>query len=116
MPSSATGWGEAMAQDPEPPPLPPATPSASAGKPDVQDVTLESDAAYSAADVDTAYWSRCLEDAERAERDFRERGREIIQIYRNETRNARTGRLSNGPVTFNILFANTEVMLPAVYQ
>ncbi|WP_352870453.1 hypothetical protein [Mesorhizobium sp. M1409] len=100
-----------MAQDPDLTPLPTDTPSAG-GKPDGVTAAPEPDA----SEVDTGYWSRCLEDAERAERDFRERGREIIQIYRNETRNTRTGRLSAGPVTFNILFANTEVMLPAVYQ
>jgi hypothetical protein len=92
--------------------------SAEAGKPDKVDVD---DSGYGGpgldpADIDKSYWISCLEDAERAERPWRERGREITQIYRNETRNQRTGKLTAGPVTFNILYANTEVMLPAVYQ
>src|SRR4029434_1343119 len=87
--------------------------SVEAGKPDVQEVDDADPQAVEA--VDKKYWIACMEDAERAERPWRERGREIIQIYRNETRNARTGKLSAGPVTFNILYANTEVMLPNVY-
>lgn len=71
--------------------------------------------------IDPKYWMQCLEDAERAEADWRKRGREIIQIYRNESGNDTTqnrpaktkGR--SGRVVFNILFANTETMLPAVY-
>src|SRR5258707_12482747 len=66
--------------------------------------------------IDKQYWVDCIEDAERAEQDWRRRGREIIQIYRNETRNARSGKWQAGTITFNILYANTEVMLPAVYQ
>src|SRR4030095_4331818 len=103
-----------MAQDPDllQPPVN-ALRSVEAGKPDVQEAD-EADAQGVEA-VDRKYWIACMEDAERAERPWRERGREIIQIYRNETRNARTGRLSAGPVTFNILYATTEVMLPNVY-
>ncbi|WP_287139004.1 hypothetical protein [Mesorhizobium sp.] len=101
-----------MAQDPELNPLPPDT--SPSGKPN--EVNVADTGTYAVDQIDKAYWVSCLEDAERAEKDFRERGREIVQIYRNETRNSRTGRLSAGPVTFNILFANTEVMLPAVYQ
>jgi len=109
-----------MAQDPEitRPPYP-SPRSAEAGKPDKQDPIGDSggyDENLDPAEVDRVYWSACLEDAERAERPWRERGREIIEIYRNESRNTRTGRLTAGPVTFNILFANTEVMLPAAYQ
>ena len=62
------------------------------------------------------YWLSCLEDAERAERDWRTRGREIVEIYRNEGRMGRLGKLGAGPVTFNILFSNTEIMLPAIYS
>jgi hypothetical protein len=109
-----------MARDPEidRPPYPQPR-SAEAGKPDKQDPIGDSggyDENLDPAEVDRVYWSACLEDAERAERPWRERGREIIEIYRNESRNTRTGRLTAGPVTFNILFANTEVMLPAAYQ
>ena len=105
-----------MATDPDlnPPPL--AIPSAEAGKPDKVDVGEADYEQGPDEEVDKHYWIACLEDAERAEKDWRARGREIVQIYRNETRNHRTGKLSAGPVTFNILYANTEVMLPAVYQ
>ena len=48
-----------------------------------------------------------MDDAERAERDWRTRGREIVEIYRNEGRR-RQPASGAGPVTFNILFANTE--------
>src|SRR5262245_25858048 len=65
---------------------------------------------------DKNYWLACLSDAERAEEKWRQRGRQIIQIYRNETTNARTGQIKTGGITFNVLYANTEVMLPAVYQ
>lgn len=105
-----------MAQDPDLTILPPPTQSAEAGKPDKQELATYTTDQGDPVEVDKAYWLACLEDAERAERPWRERGREIIQIYRNETRNSRTGKITAGPVTFNILYANTEVMLPAVYQ
>src|SRR5580765_2961412 len=74
-------------------------------------------------DVDTSFWEKALADAERAERDWRTRGREIVQIYRGDIPITRpkAGR-NNGATsyatrqntssTFNILYANTEVMLP----
>lgn len=92
---------------------PPSVPSNSAGKPDRVDIA-DTDP-YALDQVDKKYWLDCLDDAERAEKDWRTRARDIIQIYRNETKNTRTGKVSNGPVTFNILYANTEVMLPAIY-
>ena len=106
VPTDGAGPRLTPCQRPAAPPRP--------GRPDVQEP--EEQDPYDTSAVDKKYWLACMEDAERAERPWRERGREIIQIYRNETRNARTGKLSAGPVTFNILFANTEVMLPAVYQ
>ena len=53
--------------------------------PDKPDVAGD-DAAYGPdpKEVDTAHWERALSDAERAERDWRTRGREIIQIYRGD--------------------------------
>lgn len=79
-------------------------------------------AATSTYDVDTSFWERALSDAERAERDWRTRGREIVQIYRGDIPISRpkAGRTSSLTKTgqssvFNILFANTEVMLPASY-
>ncbi len=104
-----------MAQDfdLEPPPVTPQPP----GRPDQQDVaTTNPDAGATAPQIDKAYWLDCLSDAERAEQDWRKRARDILQIYRNETRNQKNTKWVPGPITFNILFANTEVMLPAIYQ
>lgn len=94
------------------------TPPAEAGKPDVQvDASKVDDPNLG---IDPKYWLNCLDDAERAESDWRKRGREIVQIYRNESGNTTTKNNSKskdrgGKVTFNILFANTETMLPAIY-
>src|SRR3954470_16011178 len=76
-------------------------------------------------DVDTSFWETALADAERAEKDFRQRGRDIVQIYRGDIpitrpKAGKMGRSASysGPQnssTFNILYANTEVMLPAAY-
>jgi hypothetical protein len=103
-----------MAQDADLNPPPVDTQPASAGKPDRVDIA-DADP-YALETVDKKYWLDCLDDAERAERDWRTRAREIVGIYRNETKNARTGKVANGSVTFNILYANTEVMLPAIYM
>ena len=108
-----------MAKDPQID-QPPVTPdSVAATKPDKQDGPGSGigDDGYAGIDqVDKKYWLDCLEDAERAEQDWRRRGREIIQLYRNETRNSRNNRWVAGSITFNVLYANTEVMLPAIYQ
>ena len=78
-----------------------------------------------AYDVDTSFWEKALADAERAEKDWRTRGREIVQIYRGDIpitrpKTGKSGSASyasrvNQSSTFNILYANTEVMLPAAY-
>ena len=82
-------------------------------------------AATDAYDVDTSFWEKALADAERAEKDWRTRGREIVQIYRGDIpitrpKTGKSGSASyasrvNQSSTFNILYANTEVMLPAAY-
>src|SRR5262245_6085194 len=43
-------------------------------------------------DIDLSYWVNCMDDAERAESDWRKRGREIVQIYRNEKAAATKGK------------------------
>lgn len=97
---------------------PPPVPSGPPGRPDQVPAGELGDAAASdtTEGVDKKYWLECLDDAERAEQDWRKRGREIVQIYRNETRPARGNKWAPGNITFNILYANTEVMLPAIYQ
>src|SRR6478735_4103372 len=99
--------------------LPQVTPaSPEADSPDRPEV-----AATDTADVDTSFWERALADAERAEKDWRARGREIVQIYRGDIpitrpkagKNVSSTRQGQSS-TFNILYANTEVMLPAAYS
>src|SRR4029077_933159 len=93
--------------------------SPEADRPDVPDVT-------STEDIDIGWWERALSDAERAEKPWRARGRDIVQIYRGDipiTRpkagkyNASSSYSARQDTAsaFNILYANTEVMLPAAY-
>jgi len=100
------------------PPLAPVV-SAEGGKPDnIPTGTLASDAQPTdyGEDIDLSYWIQCMDDAERAESDWRRRGREVVEIYRND-KSAGRKRGSKSPETvFNVLYANTEVMLGAVYQ
>jgi len=108
-----------MARDPEitKPPIEPST--AEIGKPnrpvDEPDTPVEDTGVD--REVDRKYWETCLADAERAEQNWRRRGREIVGIYRNEGPGTSSPKSSKnaGGQHFNILFANTEVMLPAVY-
>jgi hypothetical protein len=58
--------------------------SAETGKKDVPPVVPTEQPVDDEPEVDKAYWERCLADAERAEHDFRQRGREIIKISRKE--------------------------------
>jgi hypothetical protein len=88
-------------------------PPSDMGKPDQQ--PQENDPYAGVDGVDKAYWISCLDDAERTEKEWRARGREIIQIYRNET-SAGKSKKAGGETTFNILYSNTEVMAGAIYQ
>src|SRR6188768_1085759 len=102
-----------MARDPdlEIGPIPNANP---AGKPD--QVPADVEGASPEEEIDRKYWETCLSDAERAEGDWRSRGRDIIKIYRNEghyTGNNKKKLSANQ--TFNILYSNTEVMQAAIY-
>src|SRR5262245_46292071 len=83
---------------------------ADVGRPDRPEVAPE-DAQDPIKAVDIQFWERALADAERAEKDWRARGREIIRIYRNDSSYTGSGRRASGKdVVFNILFSNTEVM------
>jgi len=67
-------------------------------------------------EIDIGFWERALADAEQAEADWRSRGREIIRIYRNDGKKTSIGtKKTNDEIVFNILFSNTEVMLPNIY-
>ena len=64
---------------------------------------------------------RNLDDAERVEQPWRSKGRDVVRIYRNSAKAtaipAVKGKVAApGPITFNILYANTEVMAPAIYE
>jgi hypothetical protein len=88
--------------------------SAEVGKPDVPPVAPPTDDDTSG--IDKQYWERCLADAERAEHDWRQRGREIIRLYRNEGKTTLLGKKKlDDDIVFNILYSNTEVMLPNIY-
>jgi hypothetical protein len=88
------------------------TVSAETGRPDQQEAD-----SYDSASIDKQYIELCLSDAERAEQEWRKRGRDIVAVYRNDSgAQSSIGKPKKGGQTYNILFANTEVMLPAVYQ
>ena len=98
-----------MAKDPDLNIVPPNVnpPPASAGKIDDVDIRLQGNTSEKQGeydgidDVDTAYWIACLEDAERAEHNWRNRGREIIQIYRNDGNVGKKGRAADRPKPFD---------------
>ena len=74
-----------MAQDPDITRPPDNAESVQATKPDLmQGGGAPGDDPYSGPQyeppLDKKYWLQCLSDAERAEQDFRKRGREIIEI------------------------------------
>jgi len=103
-----------VAVDPDLKPQPTEPSQAETGKPNAAPIEgKEGDD----REVDRRYWEQCLSDAERAEQNWRRRGREIVGIYRNDgpgTSSPRSARNAGGQ-HFNILYPNTEVMLPAVY-
>lgn len=90
---------------------------AEAGQPDRPPVASPTAPGDPTEEIDKEYWEQCLADAERAEADWRKRGRDIIRIYRNDAQKTKTGvNKANTDIVFNILFSNTEVMLPAIYS
>ena len=116
---SETSYSQA---DQRPPGIAPVSPEAD--RPDAPPAVP--DATTDPKDIDLGWWERALSDAERAERNWRARGRDIVQIYRGDipiTR-PRSGKYNASSTygtrqdqasAFNILYANTEVMLPATY-
>ena len=67
------------------------------------------DPADAAPDETVRRWRGELERAERAERDWMRRAEKVVERYRAEKR-------SDGMRRFNILWANTEILKPAVYS
>ena len=70
MPSTTYGQATNARRASPPPRLRPTAPT-------VQDVT-------STEDIDLGWWEKALSDAERAEKNWRARGRDIVQIYRGD--------------------------------
>lgn len=108
-----------MAQDPDlnRPPVAP-TITAEIGQPDKAAVS-DQNADPDAPDIpDKKYIEMVLADAERAEQNWRRRGQEITSIYRNDkggSSPAGSKKVLPG-IAYNILYANTETMLPAIYS
>jgi hypothetical protein len=102
----------------DPTPIAP-TVSAEGGKPNTVPIGQQAEEPVNQIDygenIDLSYWIQCMDDAERAEADWRKRGRQVVEIYRNDTA-AGKGKVKDTNTTFNILYANTEVLLGAVYQ
>ena len=68
-----------MAIDPDLAPPPDAAGPADVGKADQQEAGDE----YGTDTVDIRYWMACLDDAERAEGDWRKRGRRVVTPCRD---------------------------------
>lgn len=62
----------------------------------------------------SAKWRKRIAEADRVEKTWRERARKIVQIYRGETDAKASEEVAD--VRYNILNANVQTMLPAVYQ
>lgn len=58
-------------------------------------------------DADARYWKREIEAAGRRERDYRDEGETIYKIYRGKNRKKNS---------FNILWANTEILRPSIFN
>lgn len=59
------------------------------------------------ADAKVLYWINEIDAAKKREKDFRKKGQEIIDIYDGK---------NPEEIPYNILFSNTETLLPAVYS
>ncbi|KQT52262.1 MULTISPECIES: hypothetical protein [unclassified Aureimonas] len=62
--------------------------------------------------VSPTRWQERISDATGVERKWRDAGREVVKIYRAE----KTADGSAGRGRFNMLFANTSILFPSVYQ
>ena len=69
----------------------------------------DTDTESTGPDETVRYWRGELERAERAERDWTRRAEKTVERYRAEKR-------VDGQRRFNILWANTEILKPAVYS
>lgn len=63
-------------------------------------------------DLKPEAWTGRIDEAKTAEKDWRDKGKQTVEIYRSE----RTADGSSGRGRFNMLFANVSILAPAVYQ
>ena len=61
------------------------------------------------------YWRKEIEIATEAEKSWRQRAEEIMRLYRDDRNVQGAGRVLAGGKRFNILWANTETLRPALY-
>jgi hypothetical protein len=75
---------------------------------DEQSATYETKGQSQESDADfVRFWLDAIEAASREEKEFREDGEDVIKIYRGE---------KDSETEFNIVYSNTETLLPAIYN
>jgi hypothetical protein len=75
-----------------------------------QDIGIKATAAAEDRQAESTFvtdWLKEIDDATKREKDFRKEGRRIVEIYEGKKKRE---------YQFNILFSNTETMLPALYN
>lgn len=63
-------------------------------------------------DANVADWLVKLEDAQKREKKWRQEGQRVVELYEQQ----RNATEAGGVASFNILYANTETLSPAVYN
>lgn len=71
------------------------------------DVTVDRDEAEKKPDEIVRFWLNEIDDAKKREKDFRVNGQRVLDIYSAK---------KHKETPFNILFSNTETLLPALYS
>jgi hypothetical protein len=75
---------------------------------DESSATYETKAESQESDADfVRFWLDAIEAASREEKEFRDDGEDVIQIYRGE---------KDSETEFNIVYSNVETLLPAIYN
>lgn len=80
--------------------------------PDSASQTLDDGPASQKKDDKVAYWLGQIDDARKREKTWRKEAARVIDIYEGQRENIADG----GTMDFNILFANTETLSPAIYN
>lgn len=85
-------------------------PSTSSGSASIE--TVEKDYGRDPASI-AKYWEAEIKVAEKRAEEWQKPGREVVEVYRGQRRGTKTK--ASPPVNYNILWANTETMKPAVF-